>query len=161
MKKIRLSQNKFAIVDNEDFFTLNQWKWYASLNRHTNSFVAVRNFPRTDGRQGAFRMSRVITNAPKGMVVDHINHDTLDNRRQNLRVCTNQENSLNKRRHKITISGFKGVFPRNDKDKWIAFINYNGKRMYLGDYNNKEEAAKAYDEAAHKFHGVFARLNFV
>jgi hypothetical protein len=91
-------------------------------------------------------------------VVDHINGDTLDNRRANLRVCTKSENNRNRRKLHPTTSRFKGVY-KNTKP-WIALIECNGKQFVLGRFASEEEAALAYDKAAKEHFGSFARLNF-
>jgi hypothetical protein len=92
---------------------------------------------------------------PPGALVDHVNGDTLDNRRENLRVATHAENSQNKR--KIS-KGFKGVYER--RGHWIASIAACGTRVRLGSFATPEEAAMAYDDGARKWHGPFARVNF-
>ena len=108
MKQIPLTQGKFSIVDDEDFPLLSQFKWYAHLEH--GYFYATRASSRdkVTGKQKVISMSRFIMNAPKGMLVDHKNGDTLDNRRKNLRICTHAENGRN--RTKINNKhGFKGL----------------------------------------------------
>lgn len=95
----------------------------------------------------------------KGELVDHINHDTFDNRRENLRLATNGQNQHNARKNKNNTSGYKGVdWSKHDK-KWRARIMVNEKRIQIGLFNNKEDAKKARDEAAIKYHGEFAKLD--
>ncbi len=92
--------------------------------------------------------------------VDHINGDGLDNRKENLRICDTSKNVINRSIGKINTSGYKGVNWRKKSKKWVARIGFNNKRIYLGDFNNKEDAARAYDTAALKYYGEFAKLNF-
>jgi hypothetical protein len=156
MKEIKLTQGKFAIVDNEDYEYLNQFKWYAY--KHRNTFYA---------KYKSIRMHRLILNIPQGLYVDHINHNGLDNRKENLRICTNQQNLHNSLKSYNNKSGFKGVFPLIIKHKskiyyyWRVEISCNNKKYYLGTYKTKEIAALAYNEAAIKFHGEFACLNII
>ncbi len=92
---------------------------------------------------------------------DHINTDSLDNRRANLRLATHSQNSCNSRRDKSkTLSRFRGVSFSKRKGKWFAAIRINGKKTWLGYFNDEEDAARAYDHAARKYHGEFAMLNF-
>lgn len=102
---------------------------------------------------------RVLLNVPKGMVVDHINGNTRDNRRCNLRVCTQHQNTYNQKVRKNNTSGYKGVYFHKTNKKWCAFISVP-KSKYLGSFETKEEAARAYDKVARELHGGFARLNF-
>ncbi len=99
--------------------------------------------------------------APLGLLVDHRNTDLLDNRRANLRLATHSQNSCNSRRDKSnTLSRYRGVSFSKRKQKWFAAIRANGKKMWLGYFDSEEDAARAYDAAASKYHKEFARLNF-
>jgi len=105
-------------------------------------------------------LHRLIVGAPVGEVVDHINGDTLDNRRSNLRVCSRAENLWNAGKRRHNTSGFKGVcFDKRD-GRWYARIRAVGRVHDLGRYKTAEEAAMAYDAKAAELHGPFARLNF-
>ena len=97
---------------------------------------------------------------PKGMATDHINGDGLDNRKQNLRICTHAENLRNRRLGKNNTSGYKGVSWHKLHKLWYAHISHNKKLMSLGYFKDKEEAAKAYDRKAIELFGEFAKLNF-
>ena len=102
-------------------------------------------------------LHRFIVDCPKGMVVDHINGNTLDNRRENLRICTPAENTRNYRKPKTNTSGFKGVSWINRFGKWHSAISVNGKNKSLGYFDTPEEAYKAYCEASKKYHKEFGR----
>ena len=109
-------------------------------------------------RNTKLMLHRVILNAPPGVKVDHRNRNTLDNRRENLRLATNKGNCQNRSKMRNNTSGFKGV--SWDKDKWRAVIHTDGKWIRLGRFEDPEIAAHAYDEAAQRFYGEFAAGNF-
>ena len=94
------------------------------------------------------------------MHVDHINGNPLDNRKSNLRICTNAENQRNKGVYKNNKSGYKGVHWFKRDKKWQAQIKHNNKSIHIGLYEDKEEAARAYDKKAKELHGNFKNLNF-
>lgn len=156
--RIPLTMGKEAIVDASDYEWLIRFNWKYDPDGYAmrNALAAERN-----GR-GYYniRMHREITKAEKGMQVDHINGDTLDNRRGNLRVCTKTENGRNRNPVKGTTSRFKGVCMPKGRVKWWASIHVNDKKLYLGSYENEEEAARVYDKAALEHFGEYARLNF-
>lgn len=153
MKKIPLTQGKYAIVDDIDFEYLNQWKW-----TFHNLEYAYRKDSK-DNRKNIL-MHRAILKTPTGKLTDHVNGNGLDNRRGNLRVCTSSQNQKNQRKNKANTSGFKGVSWDKERKKWAAYINANGRLYHLGRFSIKRVAAEAYDKAAKKLHGEFARLNF-
>jgi hypothetical protein len=150
---IPLTQGKFAIVDAEDFDRLSQYKWYAARGRST--YYATRE---ENGR--TVRMHRQIMHAPKGVLVDHIDHNGLYNRRRNLRLCTNAQNVYNQQARPNGTSKYKGVCWHKGKKKWRARIGCSGKLHSLGDYKDEIEAAKVYDDKAVELFGEFACLNF-
>jgi len=157
-KKIKLTQGKFALVDDADFDWLNQWKWYAQKQR--NTFYAVRNV-RVGLKQKIVKMHRLILGLDfdDGRQGDHINMDTLDNRRANLRIAIHAQNQRNRGRNANNTSGYKGVYWNKQKKKWRAYIKVNGKQKYLGYFDDPIKAARAYDEAAKKHHKEFAQMN--
>lgn len=158
MKKIPLTQGKFAIVDDCDYEYLMQWKWH-----YRNDDYAVRT-DRTNGMQQTIRMHRIILERMgfKNFVrSDHINRDRLDNRRCNLRSATNRQSNCNRSRFRNNISGYIGVCWYKQYGNWHAQIGINGKQTHIGYYDNLKEAAKAYNKAALKYHGEFAVLNEV
>lgn len=152
---IPLSQGKNAIVDAEDFERINQWNWSASSYR--GKFRACR-FTERNGRPTF--MHHVILGIPHDTMIDHKSGDGLDNRKQNLRRCSNQQNSFNKGMYSTNTSGFKGVVLDKTSRKWKAQITVNGKGFSIGRFKTAEAAALAYDEAAKVVHGTFARTNF-
>jgi hypothetical protein len=147
MKQIPLSQGKFALVDDEDYDYLMQWKWNFNAQGY-----AVRGV----------RMHRIINSTPENMIVDHINGDKLDNRKENLRNCTNAQNACNKR--KITLnhsSIYRGVSWHKLSKKWTAQIQISRKRVHIGRYDTEIEAAMAYNDFAVHYHGEYATLNVI
>ena len=107
-------------------------------------------------------MHRLIINAPRNLLVDHFNHNTLDDRRTNLRLASSFQNQCNVpgKKRKNSSSKYRGVSRNKRSPGWIARIQVNGKRIALGTFKTRREAARAYDSAARKYHGQFATLNF-
>lgn len=138
---------------------------------NTVFLIDARDLPLLDGkmwcmnnhgyitRKQNIKLHRIIANAPQNMTVDHINGNKADNRRSNLRICAQAENSRNVRTSKSNTSGYKGVWWHCQNKKWRASITLNGKPIHLGLYDDKIEAAKAYNKAAIRYHGEFAKLN--
>lgn len=156
MKKIELTgkngKGKFALIDNADFNWLNQWGW------HLNGLVYVSRYGKGNIN---IKMHREIMEAPKGMEVDHINGNTLDNRRQNLRLCSHKQNSRNRIfdiKNKSSI--YKGVTYNKARGKWTAQIMANNKKIHIGLFSKERHAAVAWDIWAKELFGEFARLNF-
>lgn len=160
MKKIPVKNKEkilYALVDNVDYEYLKQFKWriigsgYAAYFKWVSEYKNVR----------PFYMHRIIMDTKKGIETDHINHNKLDNRRQNLRICSSHQNKGNLSISIKNTSGYKGVCWDKLNKKWIVNIFYNNKQFNLGRYLNKEEAAKEYNKKALELFGQFALLNQV
>ncbi len=161
MKTIELTQGFVTIVDNEDYAELNAYKWHA--NRHpTGVYYARRTAIHANGKRRKIQMHRQILNAQPGQPVDHANHNTLDNRRANIRLCTQSQNNANERKQRRTTSSrFKDVYWHKGDAKWHACISVDGARRQLGYFDDEMLAARAYNVAAVKHFGEFAWLNDV
>ena len=153
-----LTQGMIAIVDDEDFERFGKFKWYALKDKKT--YYAVRNVGLYPNRIKQ-RLHREILNTPKGIDIDHINGNGLDDKRENLRLCTRQENCRNQRHARPgKNSKFKGVHWSRQARKWHAQIKMDGHTTYLGYFSDDTDAAQAYDAAARKLFGEFAAPNF-
>ena len=161
MREIPLTQGKVALVDDKDFEFLNQWKWCAYQDKKNGVWYAERGTC-VDRIQKTFRMHRVILGLEHGdkRLCDHINHNGLDNRQCNLRICTAKQNQFNKKSALNKTSRFKGVSWHKGNKKWRATIKINGKYKNLGSFLVEEVAALAYDMVAIREHREFAHLNF-
>ena len=159
-RRIRLAQPRYAVVDPEDYDDLREHDW--SLWSDGQMFYAVRREgTKSGGKTTIVWMHRQICKTEKGLVVDHINHNGLDNRRANVRACSFAENLRNRRKYRSgTSSRYKGVNWCKRRKRWRARICLNRKEIALGQFTDEVEAAKAYDTAAKKYHGEFACLNF-
>jgi len=165
MKTISLTQGQVTLVDDENYEELSQRKWLAHyINRGKNeNCYAMRSVYLGGGRKNKkykpVKMQNEIMNPPEGMVVDHINGNGLDNRKFNLRICTQQQNVQNSR----SKGKFKGAYDskeKNRKKRWISKIGLNGKTIHIGHFKTEKEAARAYDKKAIELFGEFANLNF-
>ena len=148
MKKIKLTQGKYALVDKENFEYLNQLKWCFD-GRYAQSFQ----------NGSKVRMHRIISNAPSGLEVDHINGNGLDNRKLNIRLCLHKDNGRNLKLQRRNKSGQKGV--EKVKNKWRSSIVVDYRKNHIGYFYTKQEAALAYNNSALKNYGRFARLNII
>lgn len=149
MKKIPLTQNKFAIVDDDDFEYLSQFSWH----------FQSRGYAASNSKK---LMHRVICNPEPKQQIDHINGNKLDNRRSNLRLCSNSQNHMNKpKSHQKTSSKYKGVYWCKHKKKWRVTVKFNKKKIHIGDYKNEKDAGMAYNNAAINIFKEFACLNMI
>ena len=157
MKEIKLSNGAIAIVDDEDYESLSLHKWHPSKDR--DLCYAIRaSF--SGGKRKTERMHRVIMGATDNEThVDHKNQNGLDNRKENLRLCTISQNRSNSRPNKNSSSQYKGV-TKDHPNKWLAQITVNYKNHNLGRFKIEKDAALAYDKAAYKYFKEFAYLNF-
>lgn len=158
MKSIKLTKGLYTKVDNDDYEKLNQYKWCA-VKKGEKYYVQRRWWKASTRQTGTIYMHRQILNAPKSSIVDHINGDSLDNRKSNLRITNKSENAVNvkaQRRGKKK-SRYRGVEPRGNCFR--ARITKNGERFELGHFKSEEEAAKAYNKKAKELFGDICFLN--
>lgn len=155
-KEIELTLGKYALVDDEDYVKLLRCKWHCNL---LNGKYYAGTCIKIGGKWTIISMHRYIMKPKKVVYVDHINGDSLDNRKENLRYCTKAENNMNRLKNLNNTSGYKGVIWNKLAKKWQSQIKYDNKLLYIGVYSNIIDAAKAYNEAAIKYHGEFANLN--
>ena len=151
--EINLPCGNVTLVDKEDFNFLSRWRWkygHGGVTRWTS----------VEGKQFHVSMHREITNCPKGLEVDHINRNPLDNRRLNLRITNRLGNCMNTGPMEGKTSVFKGVHWHTKKKRWIAKIMKHGKRIQAGVFTDEVKAAEAYDQLAAEMFGEYAYLNF-
>jgi hypothetical protein len=162
MKFIDIKGGFQAIVDDEDYYKLSKYRWHLKSKSKNSKYAE-----QTSKKDLESSMHRIVLKAKKGQFIDHINGNTLDNRKENLRFCDLSQNSMNRRISPKNKSGFKGVVVRKViyKDRiykyYIAQIGLRGKKIYLGQFKNIIDAAKKYNDTAKKYFGDFARLNLV
>ncbi|MGA1567624.1 MAG: AP2 domain-containing protein [Methylophilaceae bacterium] len=169
---------KEVLIDTEDLLRLDKeipqktarGKWSVVVSKDSRSqdiFYAKIHILHPEGgldKQGRKKttkllLHRTILNPSKEKIIDHIDHNGLNNRRENLRICTVTQNAANQRKRKGS-SNFKGVYWNKRDQVWRAGIGYKGKDLHLGHFKDELEAAKAYDKAAKDLWGEFANLNF-
>jgi hypothetical protein len=159
-RKIELGEDEWTIVEPGDYYRFGQFRW--NIGGRGRNIYACRTIRMEDGKTKMALLHRAIMEAPPGLLVDHKNGDTLDNRRANLRLATHAENTQNRRKTKSkTSSQFIGVYLEKRSGRWAAKIKHRERCIWLGRFKSETEAAKAYDEAAGKYRGEFARLNFL
>jgi len=150
-----------VLIDDEDFEKYSKIRWRARNNHGSNMFY-IASYVYVEGtkKRKNIELGRYLLDAQKGEIIDHINRDTLDNRKCNLRICSTAENNRNtiKRKDGLT-SNYKGVYWKKEMKKYCAQINFNRKKIFIGYYDNEDQAAIAYNIAAVKYFGRFARPN--
>lgn len=165
VKEITISKNYIALIDDEDYDLVSQHNWYISsytLKSGNIKSCAVTFRSKIENYKTVY-MHRLILQTPFGLYTDHINGNGLDNRKQNLRIATPLQNTLNSRKiiyrnNKKVSSLFKGVTWCTRDKKWRAQIGYHGRKMSLGYYNREIEASDAYNKVAEKLFGEFVNL---
>lgn len=149
MREIALTKGAVAIVDDDDYEWLSSYNWHVTSNgyaaRRTNRHILY--------------MHRQIMDVQPESEIDHINLIKLDNRRENLRVCSHGQNMRNTKIGSNNSSGYKGVCYHKNCKKWVSYISINGKRYHLGCFLTDTEAAFAYNNAANEYFGEFAKIN--
>lgn len=148
-------QNTCTDVDWDDMKAVGLHKWFP-VKHHTGKLYV-------NGKVGgkSMKLHNYLMKPPAGMIVDHVNGDTLDNRRDNLRICTREQNARNRATNKTNKCGYKGVDWCEHIKKWRSRISVNKKTIHIGVYEEIEDAVMAYNEAAVRLHGEYARLNVI
>jgi len=160
MKYIHLTKGQNAMVDDQDYEYINQWKWLCSSHGYAVR-VEYLGGGRKNTKRQTIKMHRLIMDTPIDMETDHINGDRLDNRKENLRIVTRTENQHNRKLNSNNTSGYKGVHLYKPTNRWVARITVNSRLLLLGYFEEIKEAALAYNEAAKKYHGKYAKLNLL
>lgn len=158
MKEIELTHGLTAMVSDHRFEYLNQWKWLA-MKSNKGIYYAARSTPKKNGKREVVFMHHVILPPAKGFLVDHKDLNSLNNQDENLRLCTPSQNKANGSLYSTNKSGFKGVYWSEKRKKWIASLRKDGKHVLQKEFPTAVEAAMAYNDAATKHFGEFARLN--
>ena len=157
-KEIALTQSKIALVDDDDFQSINQFKWYA-VKMKDGTFYA-----RSWMAGQEIYLHNFIMQPPVGMEIDHIDRDSLNCTQGNMRLATHAQNCLNKRKRMNMTSQYRGVSFDQSCCKWRAQISINGKNRRIGLFDDEIDAARDYDEIAKKpapfGHGEFSQFNF-
>jgi hypothetical protein len=151
-RRIPLTQGQFALIDTEDYDRVIPHTWYL----HGGKYAVFHT-----RKLGMVLLHRFILGITDPLIeVDHRDLDGLNCCKDNLRIATHQENQRNRTKYRCNTTGYKGVFRNSSTSKWRAMITVNGKNVHLGYFIHIVDAAKAYDAAASKYFGEFARLNF-
>lgn len=153
VKIIILSSGRECLVDDEDYELLAKNKWADDRRGY-----AIRAVRKDDGTRTTVKMHRLLLNAKPGEIVDHINGNPSDNRKSNLRIVSDAANARNSRKYSTNTTGYKGVAPHT-KGRFTAQITVNYRKIHLGVFEDKVEAARAYNVAAVKYFGKYAKLN--
>lgn len=153
MMTLLLNNGMQVMVSESDYHSVSQHSWYWN-GRYVRADI------KKDDTTAKVYLHTFIMCPDKGQVVDHINGNSLDNRRENLRVCTQSQNLANSRKRKNCSSLYKGVSWNKKNRKWVAYINADKSRVPLGYFRSEQEAARAYDAKALEVFGEYAKLNF-
>ncbi len=168
MKELKLTKGMVTLVDDDDFFWLNQWNWVAAITT-TGCYASRCGRKKSDdgrnlGIKCRFLMHRVIMglmySTDPNVIVDHKDGNGLNNQRSNLRICSKLQNNVNRRAIKGCRSAYKGVYWDLRHKAWTSEIRKGNYKKYLGLFSSEIEAAKAYDIQAFLWHGEYAQQNF-
>jgi len=160
MKRIKLTQGKYALINDEDYEYLNQWKWHTVKNKRTyyaHRHASIKN----NKKPRLIKMHQEVAERMGIKNPDHADRDGLNNQRNNLREATRSQQQANHSLQKNSTSGYKGVYWCKNVKKWRAQIVINERNIHLGLFTDIKDAAKVYNEAAIKYFGEFAVLNKV
>lgn len=160
MKEIQLTQGYVALVDDDDYEFLSQYKWH--LDRHPHNLYAKRNSLASEGlgRRMRFPMHRIIMKVTdKNIVIDHKDGNGLNNQKSNLRICSHPQNMMNRKPNKNGVSRYKGVYYDKDAKRWRAGVALNNRTYSVGRFKTEIEAAMAYNKKALELYGEFAQIN--
>ena len=160
MREIELTKGQVALVDDADYELLSQFKWCARWSPNSHGYYAQRMSRVNEGPpyRRSVLMHSYLTGWP---LVDHIDHNGLNNTRQNLRPASREENAQNRKPDRRGSSKYKGVYWREERSRWVVQIRANGVRRKGGLYTSEDDAARAYNELAKELHGEFAYLNVI
>jgi len=153
--------NHILMIDDEDYDKIKEHVWHIAFSKEKKTFSVLTNIKNGE-KYTPKSIHRLLTNCPKGLVVDHKNHNAFDNRKENLRICTNAENCRNVIRNKDGRSSiYKGVFYYSRQKLYRAAITLDRKKIFLGQFESERAAAEAYNKAAVEYHKEFACLNII
>lgn len=155
MKKINMTRGKSCVVDDDDYEKVSAYRWHSVRNKNGNWYGKRTTWP----ERKHMPMQNFIMGVAVGVQVDHINGNSLDNRKVNLRICTHQQNRCNGHKKPRSNTGFKGVYLRRG-NRYMSQIKAFGNSIYIGMFDNPVDAAHAYDSKAIEIFGEFASLNF-
>jgi len=161
MIEIPLTQGQTALIDDEEWDRVKQYKWFASKAKNGNTFYAQTHVHLENGKRTTLQLHRLLMDAEKRHIVDHQDRNGLNCQKYNLRFATRNQNCRNQGIRSDNSSGYKGVSKTNLGKQWSSYIYIDGKQKFLGKYSDKESAARAYNEAAIKYFGEFAVLNTI
>lgn len=136
-----------ALIDLEDIYKVKNYKWRVDNNGYALTDI--------NGTSKKLSLHRLIMNCPDDKVIDHINHNKLDNRKENLRICTQHQNTMNQGIRSNNSSGVTGVYFDKSRNKWVAQIKHNYRKIFLGRFNTKEEAIEARKQAEIEYFGEY------
>lgn len=155
-KRIKLTKGMFAIIDDEDFEIVSKMRWHAKKCGNHHYAAASPTY-----RGPSIYLHRLVMKAPKNLLVDHVNSNTLDDRKSNLRLCAKHQNLANRGLQKNNTVGFKGVCFHGKSKTWNARVKFRGKSISVGYHKTPEEAARHYNLKVKELFGEFAFFNKV